>query len=71
MYFYLCYYTAKIRKIFEICKFLAKNLAETYIFIIFALYLTIYAYIYISIYLYKGIKRGSYTTGINIKVIVI
>lgn len=71
MYFYLCFYTAKIRKIFETCKFLAKNLAETYIFIIFALYLTIYAYIYISIYLYKGIKRGSYTTGINIKVIVI
>lgn len=71
MYFYLCFHTAKIRKIFEICKFLAKNLAETYIFIIFALYLTIYTYIYISIYLYKGIKRGSYTTGINIKVIVI
>lgn len=48
-----------------------KNLVETYIFIIFAPYLTIYVYIYISIYLYKGIKRGSYTTGINIKVIVI
>ena len=71
MCFYLCFHTAKIRKIFEICKFLAKNLAKTYIFIIFALYLTIYTYIYISIYLYKGIKRGSYTTGINIKVIVI